>query len=271
LTFQAFIDDSVTPNGEFVLAGHIATVEAWAQLSKEWAALLPSAGTLANNQRYHFKMSEMAANPERMERVPAFYWLIEKYAVMSLSCRINIQELERARKRIYVPATFVDMGFWKNPYLTCSRALLDMFHTRRSAIKHAIPEDQPVNFIFDEQMEKKVIWEAWDRYMNSRKPEIRRLYGKIPRFENDQEFLPLQSADLWAWWIRKWSESGNIKEKMTTLDFGKWSGAPSKRTLIHTSLNEDQLVEAMIEGTRTLLPPGTFIYDLKFSCGCRCE
>jgi hypothetical protein len=33
LNFQAFIDESSTTGGEFVLGGHMATAEAWAQFS----------------------------------------------------------------------------------------------------------------------------------------------------------------------------------------------------------------------------------------------
>ena len=82
LTYQAFIDDSYTHGGEFVLAGHVATAENWAKFAAEWENLLPS-GTLGKSG-YHFKMAEMAAIPERMERVPAFYWVVEKYALGSL-------------------------------------------------------------------------------------------------------------------------------------------------------------------------------------------
>jgi hypothetical protein len=28
--------------------------------------------------------------------------------------------------------------------------------------------------------------------------------GREPVHKNDQEVMPLQSADLWAWWVRKW-------------------------------------------------------------------
>jgi hypothetical protein len=69
LDFQAFVDDSYTPNGEFVLGGHIATAKHWAEFSKEWEALLPL-GTLSNENAYHFKMAEMAQTPERISRVP---------------------------------------------------------------------------------------------------------------------------------------------------------------------------------------------------------
>jgi hypothetical protein len=33
MVLQAFIDDSYTPNGVFVLGGYVASAEAWAELS----------------------------------------------------------------------------------------------------------------------------------------------------------------------------------------------------------------------------------------------
>ena len=40
MVFKAFIDDSSTPGGEFVLAGHVANAEEWAEFTKEWEELL---------------------------------------------------------------------------------------------------------------------------------------------------------------------------------------------------------------------------------------
>ena len=57
MVFQAFIDDSYTPDGEFVLAGHVATAESWVAFAKEWEELLPF-GTIAPNAKFHFKMSK---------------------------------------------------------------------------------------------------------------------------------------------------------------------------------------------------------------------
>ncbi len=265
MVFQAFIDDSYTPDGEFVLAGHVATAESWVAFAKEWEELLPF-GTIAPNAKFHFKMSEMAALPERMERLPAFWRAIQNHVAVSLSCRINIAELRRARARIYIPAADLRWGFWANPYLAASRCLLDMFHNKRKEIESRIPSSEPVDFIFDEQTEKAVVLEAWARYIAGRPDETRRLYGATPRFENDQKFLPLQAADFWAWWVRKWSEAGDLKGRLHELDFGKWKAAGTAKTLvIHISFNEDQLVESMIEGSRQLVGPGPVIYDVTFS------
>jgi hypothetical protein len=108
---------------EFVLAGHIATPEAWAQLSAGWEELL-TAGTVAANGKYHFKMSEMALTPQRMERVPPFYWLIEKHVVTSVSYRINLGDFARAKERVFAMVKnfnwTIDFAMWENPYFFVS-------------------------------------------------------------------------------------------------------------------------------------------------------
>ena len=66
LTYQAFIDDSYTHGGEFVLAGHVATAENWAKFAAEWENLLPS-GTLGKIG-YHFKMALARGSRSRAGR-----------------------------------------------------------------------------------------------------------------------------------------------------------------------------------------------------------
>jgi Protein of unknown function (DUF3800) len=246
--FQAFVDDSYTTDAEFVLGGHIAAPEAWAAFSSEWEALLPS-GTLSADGRYHFKMSEMAMTEERMECVPAFYWLIEKYALASISCKFDVAEHKRASAR--VRKKFLDLGYliypnkFDNSYFFGFRCLLDMFHSNREAIKFLIPLDENVDFIFDNQTEKSFILEAWNDYVAERPDETREYYGATPRFEDDREYLPLQAADLWAWWVREWYEEDSIDlpTKMDNFDFGKWRG--KQRPSIAISFNEEQIVTAL--------------------------
>jgi hypothetical protein len=246
LNFQAFIDDSVTAGGEFVLAGHIAPAEAWANFAKEWEELLPL-GTRAKNGSFHFKMSEMAATPERMARVPAFYALIEKYVTLSVSCRMNLVDFAHARERVETIASrlniTINLSRWNNPYFVVFRILMDGFHARREVVKSSIPLDEQVAFYFDNQGEKSFILAAWDEYIAERDDEIRGYYGTTPRFENDQKFLPLQAADLWAWWVREWYEedSDPLPDKMKAFDFGKWRG--KKRPCVAFSCEEDHIVD----------------------------
>jgi hypothetical protein len=102
--------------------------------------------------------------------------------------------------------------------------------------------------------------------MTGRSEQTRRLYGSIPRFENDQKFLPLQAADFWAWWVREWCEAGNVKEEMEKLNFGKWGGRTqaTKHMLIHISFDENQLARELQSAT-SLMFPGRPIYDVTYS------
>ena len=56
VVYQAYIDNSVGGGGDFVLAGHIATAEAWEAFFREWEQAL-SLG-LRDEHGYYFKMSE---------------------------------------------------------------------------------------------------------------------------------------------------------------------------------------------------------------------
>jgi hypothetical protein len=45
--------------------------------------------------------------------------------------------------------------------------------------------------------------------------EIARMLGDTPVYRNDKNTLPLQAADLYAWWVRKWEREGiNWRETM---------------------------------------------------------
>ena len=263
--FQAFIDDSRNDkSGNFVLAGHIATAEDWADLAREWEGLLPTGGILDADRRYHFHMTEMAGIPERMARVPAFFWLIEKHVLLSLSCTVNIRDLQRAKARIWVPHLKIDWGFLNNPYLFAWRALMDMFHTNKHLIDQILPTNQKVDFYFDKQSEKGIILKIWDEYVAKRPDHVRNLFGVRPHFEDDKEFMPLQAADLWAWWVRKWFDDCT-PEKIEHCDFGKWRSTRTDYPKIAISISEDDIVKFMIETMREQLEPGRIIYDVRFS------
>ena len=87
---------------------------------------------------------------------------------------------------------------------------MDHFHQQgREALQDLIPLTEKVDFYFDDQTEKSIILRGWDDFVAEMPDdEIKQYYGATPRFENDQDFLPLQAADLWAWWVREWYERG---------------------------------------------------------------
>ncbi len=264
MALQAYIDESCDEDGVFVLAGCISDAESWAAFTKEWEEVLKY-GTLNKHGRYHFKMSEMALNEERMSRVPLFLKIIEKYVLGFISAKINVSELKRALSRIRIPNVHINWDALSNPYHVTLRCLLDMFHLERNQMADAIPLDEQVDFIFDYRDEKKTILSIWDEYIKARPDEVKKYYGAAPRFEDDEKFLPLQSADLWAWWVRKWYNEGT-PEKILAGDFGEFNlKATRKHSRVEISLNEEQLVEDIKRTLRGQISADHIIYDVKFS------
>lgn len=205
LNFQAFVDGrSGAPDGDFVLGGYIAPAETGAQFSKDWEEILPL-GTRAKNGKFHFKMSEMARSDAGLERAEVFYRVIEKYDLVPIACRLNLQDFAEEKRRLVALAAqwnaYGDFSSWSNPYYFSFRMMMDRFHDQKAEAKD-IPLDEKVDFIFDDQTEKSYILASWDAILAARSEESVERYGSTPRFENDQEFLPLQAADFWAWWVR---------------------------------------------------------------------
>jgi hypothetical protein len=259
LVLQAFIDDSRGDNGLFVLAGHIATAESWAQFANEWEEILPYSKLVDSNGVRYFKMAELARMSDGIERSQAFFRVIEKHILLSVSCRLNVNDLAKARERIVIPNFDLEWGWLDNSYLVAFRCLLDMFHTHKSgALERLIPLESSVDFIFDDQAEKGPVLAAWDSYMSMRDPDIRSRYGAIPRFEDDKKFLPLQAADFWAWWVRTWYDRNE-----EFLSFGSWSKKRSPYEVLEIEFGEDQIFTGTISVIRTLISPFPIIIDRK--------
>jgi Protein of unknown function (DUF3800) len=261
MVLQAFIDDSATTGGVFVLAGHIASAEVWAQFAKEWDHMLPYS-TLDKYGKYHFKMSEMTTNPERMSRVEAFYRLIENHDLISISCMVDVRSMKKAIGRIWSLNRRLNWGPYSDQFVFTFRALIDNVHVYRD--NHPMLPDGKIDFIFDNQSQKNLILDAWDNFIESRSPDIRSRFGATPRFEDDKEFLPLQAADLWAWWVREWHEDGN---PLVTRDDGRVgmrlprlvSSDRGKRAVI-IEYDEDQIVESLIRQAKYQFPD-LAVYD----------
>ena len=259
MVFQAFIDDSGTPGGVFVLAGHVASAEVWAKFSKDWEEMLPY-GTLDKDGKYHFKMSEMASNQERLARVEAFYRIIEHHHLLAISCKIDIRDLNRAISRLWSLNRSIDWGPYADPFFFTFRALIDCVHSHRDQIP-SLPRET-IDFIFDDQSQKKMILSAWDNFIANREPDVQRWFGATPRFENDKEFLPLQAADLWAWWIREWHEDGSpmvAGEGGNKMILGLVS-SNRRREAVIIQYNEEQIVEVLLGIARSVYP-NVAVYD----------
>lgn len=263
MVFQAFIDDSY--GGDvYVLAGHIAPAEEWAKLSAEWEKLLPNFGTLNKHGKYHFKMAEMAKLPERMERVAPFYRLIENHVSMSISAWFRLSDVNRAIRRLYVPGRPLQFGKSLKNFHMAFRGLLEILEANLDQVKPHTDLEFPIDFYFDEQSEKKEILRGWDEYIDNRHDGFRDFIGVAPKFEDDTLFLPLQAADLWAWWVREWHIAGT-PEQMERPDFGPFSANRERHLKLDMQCTEQTFVNVFRTALHEqVLTPGEMLYDITY-------
>lgn len=191
---QAFIDESGVGQGDvLVLAGYIASTEAWSRFSSEWRSRLDMHPRIGK-----FKMGEMHGSEVRRERAGWFYRVIEDHALCAISCSIDIRGMLRAIDAYPWPANF-EVDSFKNPYIFGFKAILHIIVQHRAQLKI----DESVEFVFDDKGEKRKLLSAINRLRFAAALEDRRFLGDVS-FRTDDAALPLQAADLYAYWVRQW-------------------------------------------------------------------
>jgi hypothetical protein len=139
---------------------------------------------------------------------------------------------------------------------------MDLFHIERPKMAEVFGEEK-IDFYFDTGVDKKTVYEIWDNYVKHRPEKIRKLYGQVPRFEDDMDFLPLQAADFWAWWVRKWYLDGT-PEKVLRPDFGVYAMRGGKKFLrVDINSDEDQLTKNLMQTVRQEVRHTKQVIDLK--------
>lgn len=127
----------------------------------------------------------------------------------------------------------------------------------------AVPDGERIDFYFDTRSEKSAITKAGNPSYRADLMRSAKFCGATPRFEDDKDFLPLQAADFWAWWIRKWQEDGT-PENSATCDFGVCRAAQNTYRKMEISAREDQIVDIIRQDLHKTLMPNDIIYDVRF-------
>lgn len=246
--FRAFIDESYSNSGgSFVFAGYISTVDRWAEFTRDWERLLPDYGVLNRKTgTYRFKFKEMWQFDSRRASIPRFFEVIERHVIAGLSCHINIGEFERAQDRVMAMYPSADWERRLSPYHMAFRCLIDRFHNARHVYSGVIPDDARVHFVFDEEIrKKKLIQSEWSVYLEKRPPEFRRLYDEDPWWRCDEEFVPLQAADLWAGALFRAYQSGHTGQAAMDSEF-RDLGAKTGVNKIAIEFSGDDLEKALL-------------------------
>jgi uncharacterized protein DUF3800 len=152
-----------------------------------------------------FKMSEIDLNSElQMERAHQFYRVIEDHVLAQVAVAVNCAELTK-----WVPAMDVQ-SVLINPYLLAHKAIINL--TAQLQCDAGLKDK--IDFVFDERTEERKIQRGFDYYLTTLTPEFEEVTGSAPIFRDDTEFLPLQAADLLAWWTRRqWLTEGTIANR----------------------------------------------------------
>ncbi len=246
VVWQAFIDESGNRDHSpvFVMGGFVATVEKWRRFSDEWRRMLDMRSPIA-----YFKMNEAAtlagqflhwSEKLRDERVAIAYGIVEEYVDLQLSCVIELKHFDRLTRRI--PKEISS----HNPYLVALSSLITgiTHHQKQFGILEG------VDFIFDEQVrEQDLIRSEWNLVKEILEPEVEALLGNTPDFRDDQKVLPLQAADMLAWWVRSMAT-----EALTGVSVGYKAPWKSKRKIpgFQQHYDEARLKRAIESANRKL-------------------
>ena len=190
---RAFIDDSGSGGDSryYVLGGYSASIEEWEQFSDLWQAELDRSPSI----RY-FKMREAESlrrqfsgwsAEARDAKVNALIDVIYSCRLIEASIAVPVKEFEEILRPELPPDC-------SDPYLICFSCLVAAFSmTNRYAGK--------IDFVFDQDQKNEKKARAW--YPLSKvllhNPGF---FGEI-NFWNDEDFAPLQAADLIAWQVRR--------------------------------------------------------------------
>jgi len=192
---QAYIDES-SKGDLFVMAGYIATVENWMAFADEWASLL-ALGPPHFLRISEFHMNQMTS-PLGLEQSEIFYRVIEKHLHVYVSCVVNIGELRRVFDETNWPDWLDNLKYLRNEYFVAFDQIV------RGLALHGgkLGIDGPVDFFFDDNQNKKKCMEAWDLLKRHGHPAFRPLLGETPGFRDSAKFMPVQAADMIAYWLR---------------------------------------------------------------------
>lgn len=198
---KAFIDDSGSGGDSpwVVLAGYVATAEAWNGFEAAWCQVL------ADNPRidcFHASEAESlrgagqwagVSKDERDSKLDRLIAVIQKFELQPISVRMRQSEYERQIKGGVPP-------FWDDPYYILLNALIVQFG---SLIPDRFPDAGQVELVFDNHERHRKRGLRFYNRMADGVQSLSEIINPNIHYENDEDFPGLQAADLLAWQIRR--------------------------------------------------------------------
>lgn len=202
MPLYAYVDDSgSSPDSPvYVLGGLVLPDDTWEYFSADWRAALN-----ANPPIEYFKASEVwdrrkgpflrMNDSQRMARVESLADIISTYNAIAISCRMEWSTFTNFRKSNPVEPELDD------PYFFLFFGIIGQM----AIFSHEQPNFGSVNFVFDSQNEIGRNVNAWYSILKTRATARLQYHlgEKWPEFEDEKKTLPLQGADLFAWYERR--------------------------------------------------------------------
>lgn len=196
---QFYIDDSGMGQAPvYVLAGYMTTAEQWAAFSDEWANARDSEPRIeyfkiAEALRYRGEFSQFKSQQQRDEKVQRFVGILNKHAMHGFGLYMPDDTLRPDGVKHPL------IEDWFPPYFVMFYGLMIQI-LRNPYFEKA---GMSIEFIFDNQPGKMgFVMDAWEYFHEMASPELRGLLSP-PTFRDDKKVLPLQAADMFAWYLRR--------------------------------------------------------------------
>ena len=230
MILNAYVDESEDESA-FVVAGYVASAEAWAAFSDDWHAALhrtPGIWEFKCRDAMHLAGCFNEFTPdERDKKLCDLYEVIDRHVFFEISAVIPMEPFRRIFKNGVLPKRA------ESPYYHAFSLIISGL-ARQQGIQ-GMPEK--VDFVFDERViEKGRLLEIWDMLAENAPPDVKPKLGATPIFRSDKDILPLQAADLEAWWLRK-----RWREKLTGEPRLEYPWQPAAIPGVSNVLSEDKM------------------------------
>jgi len=188
---QIWLDDSGRgQRPAFVLAGYFSSVDAWIEFSDEWKALLQKRPALRRLKAYEafglrgeFKGWKEA---DRDRRLLEFVPLIQRYSGRGIAFVVEQLGFERIVK------SAASTPFRSPQTLAHFLSLASIL----PIVEQSFGSSERIDIVYDRDLVTRRDAERAYKELFTRAPNLAALLArKEPRFEDDEQFMPLQAAD----------------------------------------------------------------------------